>query len=623
MLLIDHTLRGKKTKEFSVPVIMNKMGLGPADEEVKLEWNSKGQATLLIHTPNGWNYLHSKYDPHDEAIRWVDSIQDLEKYNQVFFYGIGLGYHIKEFIRRYPQMKYSMYEPNLSILKQYMSTVSIDEMVTSNLQYFYTEDKSGSQNNLRHFVSRVKEDVLLVILPVYERVFESKTKEFINSFSEIIFERRKYNYAATAFSKRTVISGIMNLPTIYQTPNILHEGANSFKGKPAILVAAGPSLDYEYENLRFIKENGLAYVFSVGAAINALLEKGIYPDGACTYDPSLKNAEVFQKIKDERINSIPLIFGSTVGFETIQNYPGPMLHYLVDRDFVNPFYLQRMDGKNLEVVHSAESIAIVTLQLLYRLGCNPIILVGQNLGYAKDRSYASGSKEDVNINEALMKKAHIVKDVEGNDMYTIKAYDSFRKEMESFIQSFSDLEVINTTKGGAHIAGTTYIPMDRVIKERLQENNIVDHDWVDHYSVKYSMDFFSGKSDALIEECEKLESIYKSFFRLFDEMKSSITRSKKRELEKLFNKFDRKFDKLQANNFYLFFIQVMNHLDFDVVMKSFEEARFHNDPVEKAKRVLEFFSNYLAQCRAQTQMIKPLLESIHIQVLEEGSENGK
>jgi len=37
-----------------------------------------------------------------------------------------------------------------------------------------------------------------------------------------------------------------------------------FKDKPAILVSAGPSLDYEIENLRYIKENGLAYISQSG-----------------------------------------------------------------------------------------------------------------------------------------------------------------------------------------------------------------------------------------------------------------------------------------------------------------------------------------------------------------------
>ncbi|RNB85218.1 motility associated factor glycosyltransferase family protein [Brevibacillus panacihumi] len=620
MLLVDYTLQGKITKEFSIPAIMNMTGREILDEEVKAETNAKGQATLLVRTVNGWNYLHSKYDPVGEAGRWIDTLQDVGKYKQVFFYGIGLGYHIKEFAKRYPEIKYSLYEPNLAILKHYLARVPIDEIVTGNLQYFYCENGESPQNNLRHFVSRVKKDVLLIILPIYERLFNKQTKGFINNFFDMIYERRKYNYAAASFSKRTVISSIMNLPTIYQTPNILHEEAASFKGKPAILIAAGPSLDYEYENLRYIKENGLAYIFSVGTAINALLEKGIYPDGACTYDPSLKNSQVFQRIKDENIDSIPLVFGSVVGFETIQNYPGPMLHFLLDRDFVSPFYLERTDGKGLEVVHSAESIATVTLQLLFRLGCNPIVLVGQNLGYAKDRSYASGSKEDVGINTEHLKKAYIVKDVEGNDMYTIKAYDSFRYEMESIIQSFSGTEVINTTKGGAHIEGTTYIPLERVIQERLQEKNTVDHDWVSLYSVKYRRDFFYKKSEELVDECEKLEGIYKGFFQLFDQMKKAIERSNKRELEKLFNKFDSKFDKLQANNFYWFFIQIMNDLDFDVVMKSFEEARFHHDPVEKAEKALEYFVNYLTQCRVQTQQLKPLLEKMHKQVLEVGSE---
>lgn len=72
----------------------------------------------------------------------------------------------------------------------------------------------------------------------------------------------------------------------------------AFEGKPAIIVAAGPSLSEEFEHLKFIKENGLAYIFSVGSAINALIEHGIYPDAACTYDPKERNQNVIRIIKD-------------------------------------------------------------------------------------------------------------------------------------------------------------------------------------------------------------------------------------------------------------------------------------------------------------------------------------
>lgn len=622
MLLIDNVSQ-VRTK-FSAAWEMDREGDSLFDDEIKLEQNANNKPILAVQTETGWNYLQSKYDPEGEATRLIAGLQNVEKYKHVFFYGIGLGYHVKAFIRMYPEVKYSLYEPEVSVLKKCMSSTSIDDLITGNLQYFYIENNEHDRNkNLRHFIGRVKEEVLLVILPAYERIFAKKTKEFMNLFSEIIFERRKYNYAALAFSKRTIISGIQNLPFIFRTPNILHEEHESFRGKPAILVAAGPSLDYEYENLRYIKENGLAYIFSVGTAVNALLAKNIYPHGACTYDPSVKNAEVFQRIKDEKIDTIPLIYGSTVGFETIQNYPGPLLHYLVNRDFVNPYYLKRTDGKGLEVVESAESIAIITLQLLYRLGCNPIILVGQNLAFTKERSYAAGSKEDVSVNEKLMEKAIVVKDVEGNDIYTIKGYESFRKEMERHIQVFKDLEVINTTKGGAHIKGTTYIPLETVIAERLKQKDIVDQTWVQKHTVHYDRDFFLNQSNVLMEECKRLEQIFKNFFRLLEQMNDAVIKMKACELQKLFNKFDRAFDKLQANNFYLFFIQVMNHLDFDLVMKTFEEVRFHKDPLEKAKIVLEEFSNYLRNCQADYQLIRPLLDDIPNQVLGVSSERGK
>lgn len=47
---------------------------------------------------------------------------------------------------------------------------------------------------------------------------------------------------------------------------------------------------------------------------------------------------VIQKVKDKNIANIPLIFGSTVGYETLADYNGPLLHMFTSQDTVAPFF---------------------------------------------------------------------------------------------------------------------------------------------------------------------------------------------------------------------------------------------------------------------------------------------
>ena len=58
---------------------------------------------------------------------------------------------------------------------------------------------------------------------------------------------------------------------VLSIPNILMEKKGEFKKKPAIIVAAGRSLNEEIENIRHVIDNGLSYIFSVGSAINTLI----------------------------------------------------------------------------------------------------------------------------------------------------------------------------------------------------------------------------------------------------------------------------------------------------------------------------------------------------------------
>ncbi|USG65324.1 DUF115 domain-containing protein [Brevibacillus ruminantium] len=615
MILIENVIFLKNKFPFTWDLVKAEEEKGISDE-VRVESTRTGMKTLSIQTVKGANYLHSKYDPVSEAEKIIENYSDVGEYQHVFFYGIGLGYHIDKFLEKYPNIPFTLYEPDMNIFQTLLSNKKLEDWSSKSLMNIYAgHTPELISKNLTHFINAVKEKVMLFILPGYERIFTDLTRKFVSEFRDVVYAKASYIYANVVFSKRQPINSIVNVTTTFKTPNIIHEKPESFQGKPAILVAAGPSLDFEYENLRYIKENGLAYIFSVGSAINSLIENGIYPDAACTYDGSERNHLVFSKVVERGITDIPLIYGSMVGYETVEKYPGPMMHFLVGGDYFSNFILKSNNNLPIDYVLPAKSIAIITLQLLHKLGCSPIILAGQNLAYLKERTYAQGMTFTNEITEAQKTQAILVKDVEGNDVYTNRGLDGFRKEMEDRIKKLSDVVVINTTRGGAHIEGTKFEPLTKVIDERLQ-NRVVDQKWLTKFDYQYNQEYLCNKIQELLFEQKEFTRISNLFYRLFHEMEHYMESYNSKNLGKCFNKFDKLFDKLQDNKFYRLLLQPMNQLLFENILKLMGEIRFKQDEYSKAKNIIAHFTNFLKHCESDMNTIKPLIEKIDEKVLE-------
>lgn len=618
MILIENVtyLKGK------FPVIWERVKGQPQfidSEKIRLENAKNGMPTLAIRMETGWNYLHSKYDPAAEAEKTIKQYENVDGYKHVFFYGMGMGYHIDEFLKKHPDLPFSIYEPNPSIFLQYLSHKRIDELAGNRLEHIYLEtNETDIASNAEHFIQSVKDEVLFVVHPSYERIYQFEYKALLNKLRESLYDRRGTLHTNIRFEKLWTLNSLLNLPFTANTSNIICDNLDEFQGKPAIIVAAGPSLDFEYDNLKYIKENGLAYIFSVGSAINSLIENGIYPDAACTYDPALHNHKVFEKVSQRGEDHVPLIFGSSVGYETLQRYSGPKYHMLIHQDTVSPYFLRRADGNPIDFVYDSPSIAIVTLQLLYKLGCNPVILVGQNLSYFNKKMYSQGIEYDYRpskMNEQEIRDAILVNDVDGNEIYSSKSFINMKTQLEMFIGLYKDFQVINTTKGGAAIEGASFIPLEKVIRERLISTNTVTDAWSKKSRTGYDLNVTADQFANMEKELMRIPGIFNSFFDIFAEMNKLIITMNHRQLESTFVKFDRAFDKLQSNHFHTVFLQPMNRVRFEQIMKTIEEIRFQRDIVKKAKRITKEFKLYLECCEADIEVVKPILEETRQRIL--------
>lgn len=576
-------------------------------KDVVIEESKRGGLTLKVAIENKMQYVHSKYDPEKDAERFIEKIE-VNPEQHILFVGVGLGYHIERFHEQYPDVNYSIYEPRTEVMYAYLS---IKKMSEGNLKNIIVgTDSEYLSKEIDQLLIATKGKLQVITLPIYEKLYQKEIALIQQKAIEALKDKRNALAVNMSFQKRWTINAIKNFPTVLSTPNILHDiDKKVFERKPAIIVAAGPSLNEEFENLRYIKENGLAYIFSVGSAINALIEHGIYPDAACTYDPSERNQFVIEKIKQQQIEKIPLIFGSSVGFETLENYPGEMYHMITSQDTVSPQLLDTT--KSIDIVLDAPSIAVVTFQLLTQLKCNPIILVGQNLGFQKDKRYASGIEYDFvdnKLSESEKRTSLIIKDVYGNNIQTDEGFNLMRQQLEMYIQSKLNTEVINTTKGGAQIKGTTFISLAEVIDHRLT-NRVVESIRTLTTGI-YDFNYAKNKVQKVSREISHCENSLTKLIELLKKIQRAIEMRKINTIEQRFIAFDKEFNKLKSNSFYSGFVEPMLKVQNEKLSEDSQMLRYEKNPVKKAEMVVESFGNFIQEVQSHMEFVKPYFEEM-------------
>jgi hypothetical protein len=574
-----------------------------------------GSPTLIVENEGKPLYLHSSYNPEAEAERFISQFTGVEEYNHVFFFGMGLGYHLKAFMKKYPEMDFTIYEPVPQILYTYLSTHLLTDLPVKNLKNIYVETSTANRPLLlKDFTDFSDGNVLFISLPSYERVFPDLTKSFLNSFQNIVASKRINLQATTVYQRKWTINSIRNFKYLLETPNILSE-KNRFQGIPALIVAAGPSLMDEIDNIRYIKENGLAYIFSAGSGLVPLLNNKIYPEAATSYDPNNFDG-VYKRVFDEKITSIPLIFGSTVGI-SLQKYPGMMAHMINSQDTLAPYYLRFKNGREIQTIYDSSTITVVLVQLLKYLGFDPLIFVGQNLAYRGEYRYAGGIPYyNPAVNERWLKGAFLVEAIDGEKVYTNEGFNRMRLELQTLISSYQQGEFINTTKGGAKIEGAIFTPLEELIEKRLK-NRVVDPSWFPtSSSCVYDLEYLLEQQKQMDNDYHKLAQNINRFKKAFSSLENLGSWANSDEVQKKITRFDRELKKLIKNKFFIMFIQPSRRVELEMIAKNIDEVRFESDSSKKSEKIIKTFSSFVNSLQSDFDMMAKEYEDFQKIIME-------
>ncbi|MEA4804382.1 motility associated factor glycosyltransferase family protein [Acetobacterium wieringae] len=562
-------------------------------------------------------YLHSKYDPIREAVALIDKIADneaIDEKSHIIFYGLGFGYHIEAFIKRFPNTAFTLYEPSAEVFAHFLDYRSLKKVTSKNLRDIICE---YSMDTMIYYFSKILSNtdkrLIVVSLPVYEKVFSEQYALFFNNFKTYLREKRNEITVNYAFKQRWIINSVNNFNQVLSTPNILMQEHDEFKEKTAILVSAGPSLDYEIENLRYIKDNGLAFIFCVGSSINTLIHNGIYPDAMCTYDPTEENQIVFKKVIQLGIKEVPMIFGTSVGFEVLKQYEGPKFHMITSQDTVSGYLLKSKKETELKIVQDAPSIAVVTLELLNMLQFSQIVLVGQNLAYKGGKNYASGIDYYENgvakITETLIE----TDDVYGNKIVTTHGMNRMKAQLESYIRKY-EIPVINTTVEGANIEGAEFINLKTVIKDRLKSRIVTGEEFekINKQRNTYDIDYLNQKLSQLHTEFDNYQKLIADSKMQLNKLAETIINNNVKLASVRHSELDAIIRRIEKNDFFNVIVLPLNRVEYEILANHIQRIKREKNDFLKAKQILkptETFINHLSLSSDLNQKIMLVLNN--------------
>lgn len=583
----------------------------PKEYEDKIEMiNSVNECpTLMLKKDDDFICIHSRYNPIEEAeliIKEYEAV--MQNYKHILFVGVGLGYIIEAFTKLYSNKEFSIYEPIEDTFNKYISLKKIENKNLTNL--CVGQNKEEIAQFLNNVLQQTEKGLLFLYLPSYKRLFPKEYDFFSGELNLAVKRKRALLATNASFQKNWISNSIYNFKTTLNTPDIFIENPDRFKGKTGIIVAAGPSLDFEIENLKYIKQNNMAFIFSVSSATNAMIKNNIEPHAVLSYDPGQGNMiGVFRKIIDENDDKFPLIFGTSIYSDIVKEYRGPMAHMITEQDTISQYYLQNTDGKKFEKVNDAPSIAVLALELLYKLGCSKIILVGQNLSYYKGQNYSANMDKERNINIDLNSNSIIkLKDVYGNEVESSITYISAKEQMEAYIKIFNKkIEIINTTKYGAAIEGTTFKNLDEIIEEDLKKDDI-DVNFYHQKNTDYDIEYLKSKQEAMNKNYKEYNSIIKDIESTLYKMTTVVRNNNFKQLEHSYNSLNTLYNKLTENDFFTVFVYPVVRVSWQYFSDKIKDISPRTSQLKRADIIINEYRRFIFVCK---KAIKETVEDLY------------
>ncbi len=557
-------------------------------EQIICEKTKNDLINFKVNIGNHNFFLHSSYDPVKEAKNWVSRL-DLKSIDTIAILGVGAGYHLEELFDTYPTKNKVVIEPDIGVFVKLMTVRDIRHLITAKNTLFIVSD--NTEHIAKVFLG-LREDgqidsvlftELLSYRTAYDEWWTSLKKDFIkySKLHEININ------TSVVFSKDWIENFFENIIQLIQSVN-LDSYESRLKGVPAVIVSAGPSLNKNLHLINKIKDK--AVIISAGSSINILEKNGVTPHIMVGVDGGEGESRIFNNVK---ASDIYFAYSSSIHHEGLKNYKGPKLYFKTNVLEYTSWFEKEMD-LNTKDLRSGASVSNLALDIARLMGCDPIILVGQDLSYANLQSYADGAvlkdEQDKILKQNIekMNKYYLKeKDINGNIVYTIPSMISMKIYFEEYVKLYPKVTYLNGSEGGLPIKGIPNKPLSEIIDQYCQNESEINNILEEIYRKEISVN-----SDRM----DKIKSFLQKVNSQSEEMKDKALKRMDLILDILRNinennnekwiEIDELTEDIEKHELFEFFIEPICRYFIQAVKNERERKSEDIDNIEEKKRFL-------------------------------------
>ncbi len=442
-----------------------------------LTWSESraGPLTATLEHNGRTLALASRYDPRGEAQKLIAGI-DAEQTACVVLLGLGLGYAAEAALAALGrQGLLVVYEPDTALWRAVLERIDHSAWLgrANVIVGDAALDRPALTRRLEPHAGTVTQGTKLVTHPPSRQ----RHGEAFAAFSKVVTETLAYcrTNVATALvnAARTCSNTTGNLVHYHAGPTT-DDLIGAASGTPAVCVGAGPSLVRNVDLLRDPAIRRNVVVITAQTTLKPLLERGIRPDFVTSLDYSPISQRFYEDLPP--LPRVTLVAEPKAHPSILDAFPGPIR--LTHNGFCDK--VLGAAARPRRPIRPGATVAHLSFYLAQHLGCDPIILIGQDLGFCDGLYYAPGNPihrvwapelnafntlEMMEWTRIARHKVHLqrLEDVHGRPMYSDEQMITYLRQFERDFANATQT-VIDATEGGAPKAGVTVMPLAEALR---------------------------------------------------------------------------------------------------------------------------------------------------------------
>ena len=402
--------------------------------------------------------LHSSYSVDREMQQLFKPLPN-EDNQVILIFGLGNA-HCLDYIKkmRIKYKKVIIFEPYNNVLIEVLKKRTLQDVFgrPNIFIHIFKLPNEMAQDLFREALGSKTVKILFHVsyMTLYKELYDDVIRTFRNEKNSVNTSISTFHYFSTEWNKNQIKSLKRKDPSL--SPLV-----GKFKGVPGIIASAGPSLEKQFDLLRQVGDK--AVIVSPGTASKIMNRQNIDSHFAMSIDSQVQQSLFY---KDFHLNSI-LVGSYRLHPDVCINFPNRITRVALNSEFLALYYNKWIQEDFVEISDHA-SVASSAVDLLVALGCNPIILIGQDLCYTERKRYADDKADS--LSAKLQLQTFEDTDIYGNKVFTTSGFKAMQTDMENLnIRYQSDVTIYNATEGGLNIPGIENVAFRKIFESTIQD----------------------------------------------------------------------------------------------------------------------------------------------------------